>query len=221
MAEIADCRPDITYLSGMFLANSQNRISLFSLTEAESEILIKGLASLKFNLFKCDNVTVPSVFSKEDLTLRKMPTNCSITDLLHFDARWVKEKSNVRETPAVEALLRGLQAKLDFSTIIDGFHSEKNAFLEIVRLIGCFCKNITLNAMTYGKLDLREKHLNNISTGHLGMGVAETWEKFIWRNHDKFNLPGITLLWAMMNHRYDNCNIVTLHALVCIITDTF
>ena len=46
-------------------------------------------------------------------------------------------------------------------------------------------------------------------------------EKFSWRDDDKFNLSGITLLWTMMNHRYENCNIVTLHALVCIITDTF
>lgn len=154
--------------------------------------------------------------------------------------------------------------------------------------------------MTYSKADLKEQDLSNVSTGHLGMGVAETWrgtpdgrirgfaldcdvtllsgreyleggsdgasapcetklkikkkhlpqlvktavvaafiesnlhpdlstmvptilidteyviialycakqdllfisKKFSWQDGNKFNLPGITLLWAMMNHRY-------------------
>ena len=40
------------------------------------------------------------------------------------------------ETQAVEAFLRGLRAAdLDFTEISAGFYSEKQAFLEIVKLI--------------------------------------------------------------------------------------
>ena len=63
----------------------------FSLTEEESEVLMKGLTSLKFNIL-CENLIVPNVFSK-DLMLHKMSTHCSVTDLLRFDTRWVKEKT--------------------------------------------------------------------------------------------------------------------------------
>ena len=131
---------------------------------------MNGLTSLKFNIFKCDTIIVPSLFSKEDLVLRKTPTHCSVNDLLHFDTRWVKEKTSLRETPALEALLRGLRANLDFTTIIDGFHSEKQAFLEIVRLIGCFCKNITLNAMTYSKAELEEQKFEQCFNWSFGNG---------------------------------------------------
>ena len=48
-------------------------------------------------------------------------------------------------------------------------------FQEIVKLIGCFCKNVTLSAKTYCKADLEEQNLSNSSSVHLGMGVAETW----------------------------------------------
>ena len=74
-----------------------------------------------------------------------MNTYTFVTDLLHLDIQWLKEETNIRETIAVEALLRGIRADLDF--IINRFHLEKIAFLEIVNLIQCFGKNITLSKL--------------------------------------------------------------------------
>jgi len=58
-----------------------------------------------------------------------------------------QRKTNLRETSAIEALLRGLQANLDFTTITDGFDSKKQAFLEKVRLIGCFVRTLPLDIL--------------------------------------------------------------------------
>jgi len=54
--------------------------------------------------------------------------NCSINNLLHFDTRWLKEKTSLHETPAIKALLIGLQVNLDFTTIINGFTQKTSIF---------------------------------------------------------------------------------------------
>ena len=128
-------------------------------------------------MYRCDSLSLPSTFSSpEGLKLRRMNTYSFLTDLLHFDGRWLKEQTNIRETPAVEALLGGIRENLDFSPMINGFHSEKLAFLEIAKLLQCFCNNVTLSAMTYNESDLEEQGLSDkFEVAHLGMGVMETW----------------------------------------------
>ena len=109
--------------------------------------------------------------------MRKKDTYNFLPDLLYFDSQWLKEQTDICKTPAVEALLGGIHADLDFSSIINGFHLERLAFLEIAKLIQCFFTNITLNAMTYNTFDLAKQGLSDdkFKIDHLGMGVMETW----------------------------------------------
>ena len=40
---------------------------MMSIQQKESEALMGGLSSLKFNMYKCDNLIVPSTFSSPEI----------------------------------------------------------------------------------------------------------------------------------------------------------
>ena len=139
---------------------------------------MKGLDSIKFRLYKCNNLIVPSTFSKQDMELCGMNSFCFATRLLHsVKKRWMQQKTNEDETQAVLALLKGLRNNVDFTDVASGFHSEKAAFLEVTKILQCFFRSISLSAMTFNKRDLKKQGISTdkVKLEHLGMGGAEIW----------------------------------------------
>ena len=57
-----------------------------------------------FSYYKCTSLAVPSVFSREDLVVRKRNCYCFVDDLLYFKKEWFVELTNEPETAAVEVI---------------------------------------------------------------------------------------------------------------------
>ena len=143
--------------------------------DAEAKKLMDGLNELTFTYYKCTDVIVPGCFSTpSDIGLRKRNVVCSAADMLDL---WMMEETNIPETPAVKAFLRGLQCinADDLSDLTLGFHSEKLAFLKVASILEMFCTEVCLNKMIYRESDVEDFPKDKFKVQHLGMGVAETW----------------------------------------------
>ena len=145
--------------------------------DAEAKELMDGLNELTFTYYKCTNVIVPGSFSTpSDIALYKRNVVCFAADMLDLEKRWMMEETNILETPAVKALLRGLQCNADdLSGLSLGFHSEKLAFLKVASILEMFCGEVCLNKMIYRESDVEDFPKDKFKVQHLGMGVAETW----------------------------------------------
>ena len=107
--------------------------------------------------------------------MKRRKAYCTAADILYVNKSCLTGKITTSETPAVEALLKGLKTKIDFDKLETGFDFEKFSFLEIVNVLQLFCANV-LSLKDYGSCDL-EKYIDGdkVTTAHLGMGVSETW----------------------------------------------
>lgn len=133
------------------------------------------ISSISFAHYKCTGLIVPGTFTTQDLALQKINVHCFGDDLFHFDKTWLMEETRLSESIPVRVLLRGLKKKVDLEPISStGFHAEKQAFLEVAKILEFFCTKITRSKETYGTSKL-EGNKSKIVFDHLGMGVAETW----------------------------------------------
>ena len=78
--------------------------------------------------------------------LRKRNACCFGNDVLHFDERWLMQKTNLPDTPAIEALLRGLKSTdIDFSILEMGYHLEKLAFLQVANILALALRSVRIH----------------------------------------------------------------------------
>ena len=87
----------------------------------------------------------------------------------------VPEVTNHSEAQATKVFLRSLKSDVDLCILDLGFHTEKQAFLQVTDVLKLFCSNVTLSAQHYNYNDLENFDKEKIDIKHLGMGVAETW----------------------------------------------
>ena len=97
---------------------------------------------------------MPSTFSQDDLLLSKRNAYCFANNVLHFKSSWLVGPGNtsILEMPAIKMLLKGLKHS-NLSALQSGFHTEKQAFMEVAEILKNFCTNISLSAMSYNGTD--------------------------------------------------------------------
>ena len=135
------------------------------------------VCSIRFGFYRCKNLVVPSTFSQDDLLLSKRNAYCFANDVLRFKSSWLVGPGNtsIPEMPAIKMFLEGLKHS-NLNALELGFHTEKQAFMEVAEILKNFCTNITLSAMSYNDTDADNfTDKTKIKIEHLGMGVAETW----------------------------------------------
>ena len=102
-------------------------------TGAEADSLWTGICNIRFAIYKCTDLLVPSTFSSEDLRLRRKNAVCYGDDILHFQKSWLMKQADLPERHAIEVLLRGLKrdVTVNIETMNSGFHKEKMPFLKL------------------------------------------------------------------------------------------
>ena len=116
---------------------------------------------------------VPSRFSdRGGIRLKKRSSWCTFRQLIRYDDNILASISDVPIAPVMDKITE--TSKVDLSTLTQKFHNERAAFVEVVNVMSTYCATIVLNQMEY-KQDIDSIKKSNVTLGHLGMGLAETW----------------------------------------------
>jgi len=97
------------------------------------------IGAIRLSFYKCTDLMVPNTFNRQDVRFHKRNICCFGSDILHFNKRWLMEKTNLPEKPAIKALLRGLKSTdVNFSILQMGFTLKSLLFFRLPTYYKCF-----------------------------------------------------------------------------------
>jgi len=77
--------------------------------DKETWAVMDGIGAIRLSFYKCTDLMVPSTFNRQDARFHKRNACCFGSNILHFNKRWLMERTDLPETPAIKVLLRGLK----------------------------------------------------------------------------------------------------------------